>query len=164
METILQEIERALDAHLYYLAVAMVLTLPDICAALASADGESSGQRYRDWYDANLAAAYPHMTAQDCWKLRCGVLHQGQCGHPQMQYARVIFTIPNAQRIVFHNNILNDALNLDAPTFCMDVVRRVRVWYARSQHQRNVRTNLPNLVQLRPTGLAPYIVGAPLIA
>ncbi|EQD56665.1 hypothetical protein B1A_11430, partial [mine drainage metagenome] len=53
METILQEIERALDAHLYYLAVAMVLTLPDICAALASADGESSGQRYRDWYDAN---------------------------------------------------------------------------------------------------------------
>lgn len=39
MELILKEIERALDAKLYYLALQASLTLPDICGALQSNDG-----------------------------------------------------------------------------------------------------------------------------
>jgi hypothetical protein len=55
MEVILREIERALVLQLYYLAVAMCLTLPDICAALEADDGETSGARYKAWYNTNLA-------------------------------------------------------------------------------------------------------------
>ena len=44
METLLREIEHALDAGLFYLALALSLSLPDICAALDSPNGESSGQ------------------------------------------------------------------------------------------------------------------------
>lgn len=164
METILSEIERAINAGLYYLAVAMALTIPDICAALEAEDGQTNNKKYKAWYTANLANKYPRMTDVDCYSLRCGVLHQGRCGHPNSQYGRVIFTIPNAQQNVFHNNIINDALNLDAPQFCADVVESVRTWFVKSQHSPNVIKNLPNLVRLRPFGLAPYMVGMPLIA
>ena len=164
METILSEIELAIKSKLYYLAVAMALTLPDICAALESEDGLTSSKKYKAWYSENLAEKYPRMTDVDCYSLRCGVLHQGRCGHPNSQYGRVIFTIPNAQRNVFHNNIINDALNLDAPQFCADVVQSVRDWFVGSQHLVNVKANLPNLVRFRPHGLSPYMVGMPVIA
>jgi hypothetical protein len=164
METILQEIDRALNTGLYYLAIAMALTVPDICAALESPNGETSGPKYKAWYNANLANQYPNITDADCWSLRCGVLHQGRCGHPQMQYGRILFTLPNSQNNVFHNNIINDALNLDAVLFCRDVVASARHWFKGKQNDPIVQSNLPNLVQLRPQGLPPYMVGMPLIA
>lgn len=157
METLLREIEHALDAGLFYLALALSLSLPDICAALDSPNGESSGPRYRDWYDTNLAAKYKWFTAADCWSLRCGVLHQGRFGHPNMQYARVFFTLPVPNRIRHHNNIFNDALNLDAITFCRDVVAAVRAWFQANQNSANVQRNLPKLVQFYPAGFAPYV-------
>jgi hypothetical protein len=59
---------------------------------------------------------------------------------------------------------MNDALNLDAEHFCRDIIQSARNWFAAHQHDLHVQANLPNLVQLRPTGLAPYIVGLPVIA
>jgi hypothetical protein len=164
MEMILQEIDRATQAGLHYLAVAMALTIPDICAALESPDGQTSGPKYRAWYNANLAPQYPNISDADCWSLRCGVLHQGRYGHPNMQYGRILLTVPNAQRNVFHNNIINDALNLDAVIFCRDVITSARRWFANHRNDAAVRANLPNLVQFRPQGIAPYMVGIPLIA
>jgi hypothetical protein len=164
METILQEIDRALEAGLHYLAIAMALTVPDICAALESLNGETTGPKYKAWYNANLAGRYPNITDADCWSLRCGVLHQGRFGHPNMQYGRILFTVPNSQNNVFHNNIINDALNLDAVLFCRDVVACARHWFDEKCNDLVVQSNLPNLVQLRPQGLAPYMVGMPLIA
>ena len=164
METILGEIERALAARLYYLAVAMALTVPDICAALESPNGETTGAQYKAWYNANLTDQYPNITGADCWSLRCGVLHQGRCGHPNMQCGRILFTVPAGQNNVFHNNILNDALNLDTVIFCSDAVRSARRWFAQKANDPAVLANLPNLVQFRPEGLAPYMVGISLIA
>lgn len=46
MELILKEIERALDAKLYYLALQASLTLPDICGALQSDDGVAKKHIY----------------------------------------------------------------------------------------------------------------------
>lgn len=164
MESILLEIEKALNAKLYYLGLVMVLTLPDICTALESPKGETSKKQYMKWYDENVAAKYPNLTANDCYSLRCGVVHQGRCGHPNMQYARVLFTVPNDQKSGFHNNILNGALNLDAMIFCKDMMNRVRHWFSRVQTNQSVKVNLAHLVQFRPQGLSPYMVGMPLIA
>lgn len=164
MDTILREIELALDAHLYYLAVALTLTLPDICSALESSDGETSSPQYRAWFTTNLASVYPRMTDNDCWKLRCGVLHQGRCGHPQMQYDRIIFTLPNPSRALVHNTVLGRALNLDAVTFCHEVMQAVHNWLAAKTNDPNTSRNLPNLVHFRPNGIPPYIVGLPVIA
>jgi hypothetical protein len=163
METVLQEIERALQARVYYLALVVALTLPDICAALESPDGQTDRDRYKVWYNANLGGRYGALTDADCYSLRCGVVHQGRFGHPKMGYGRVVFSLPGTG-IFLHNNIVNDALKLDVGQFCRDMVQAARRWFASKQNDPTVQANLPNLVQLRPQGLAPYIVGMPLIA
>jgi hypothetical protein len=163
MEAITKEIQKAMDAGLYYLATMAALSLPDVCAALESPDGETSGAKYKAWYDTWMASLYPEVTNLDLYSLRCGVVHQGRLGHSKMQYGRVLFTVPNRQGNVFHRNVINDALNLDAVTFCNDMVQCVARWYAAKKTDPNVLANLPRLVQLRPQGLAPYMVGMPLI-
>jgi hypothetical protein len=165
MEMILQDIERALQQQFYYLAIAVSLSLPDICAALAEPTGSTAGRNqvaYENWYNANLAAKYPTLTASDCYRLRCGVSHQGRFGHPRMQYSRVLFTIPGG--ITFHNNIINDALNLDAAIFCHDIMDSVRSWLIANKNNKTVQGNISRVVQFRPQGLPPYMAGMPLIA
>jgi len=163
MDVILNEIEKALDSGLYYLALVSVLSLPDVCSALESPDGSTAGTQYKAWYDRWLAARYPRLTRDDIYRLRCGVVHQGRFGHPGMQYARVLFTLPNANRLVFHKNVISDALNLDAVTFCRDIVHAVREWYEDRKNDPVVKANLARLLKLYPDGLAPYIVGVPVI-
>jgi hypothetical protein len=164
MEVITKELRRALDVHLYYLAVVLTLTLPDICGALESVDGGATSTRYKKWCDTWLVSAYPKLNGQDFYSLRCGVLHQGRLGHPKTRYGRVLFTVPNAQGNVFHNNVQKDALNLDAITFCTDVIKAVTRWYEVKQSDAHVVANWPRLLQYREHGLAPYMVGVPLIA
>jgi hypothetical protein len=160
METILGEIEHALKVRLYFLAITIALAVPDICAALQSRDGNATGVRYQEWFDANLSHKYPLLTAADCWKLRCGIVHQGRMGRKDMQYGRVIFILAAPG---IHNNVINDALQLSAETFCRDVIAATRQWFAANQNDVNVKANLPFLVPLRPNGFPPYIGGAPVI-
>ncbi len=164
MELMFQEIEHALKCGLYYSSIALVLTLPDICAALASSDGLTSGEKYKKWVQANLCPKYSSITPEDFYSLRNGVIHQGKFGHAKMQYSRIIFTIPNAQNNIFRNNIINDALNLDAVMFCNDLLAAAREWFSQNQTDAAVMANLPRLVQFRPMGISPYMVGMPLIS
>jgi hypothetical protein len=160
METILREIEEALKAQLHFLAVSVALAVPDICSALEAPDGRATGARYEAWFNANLSAQYPFMTGADCYRLRCGVIHQGRFGHRSMQYGRVIFVL-NAPGI--HQNILNDALQLSAEQFCHDVIVAVRQWFTAKKGDPHIVTNLPYLVVLRPGGFPPYVGGMPVI-
>ena len=164
METIFREVERALAAQLYYLAMAIALTIPDTCAALESPTGDTSGRNaeaYRDWFDANLAPRLPQLTAVDCYSLRCGVVHQGRIGHARMQYGRAIFVLPGPA--VFVGCRANDAYLFSVVEFCRSIVEAAREWFAANRLDAHVQANLPRLVQYHPTGIAPYIVGVPVI-
>jgi hypothetical protein len=56
MEDFLDQIEAATQTdHLYYLALAGALAVPDICGALEAPDGEATGQRYKAWFDTNVS-------------------------------------------------------------------------------------------------------------
>lgn len=164
LKVILSDIQSCLDNGMFYAAIVLALTLPEVCAALESDDGGGTRGKYKKWYDEYLSEVYPRITSTDCYSLRCSVVHQGKLGHPGMKYSRVLFTIPDGRGNVFHNNIINDALNLDAARFCSDVMDAAKRWYAAKQGDPNLLKNLPNLVRYRPKGLAPYMVGMPLIA
>jgi hypothetical protein len=164
IEPILSEIERASAANFHYLAIAVALSLPDICAALESPDGTTSKVQYKHWYDQWLADKYEWVTAEDIYSLRCGVIHQGSFGHSRMQYERVMFVVPNSQGVVFHNNILKNALALDASIFCNDMIEAVRRWYSLKKDDPNVTRNMDRLFRLHPNGLQPYVTGLPILA
>jgi hypothetical protein len=72
-----------------------------------------------------------------------------------MTYTRVLFTLPSVAGGVSHNNIFYDALNLDAVTFCNDVVAAVGTWYHANQANPNVQANLPRVDLIRFGGHLP---------
>jgi hypothetical protein len=169
MEVILREIERALDAGLYYLAVASALTLPDICSALESPDGETSKAKYRAWFDTWLQATYPQISSLDIYSLRCGVVHQGTSEHARMQYSRIVFTLPNPQGIVMQSGAISATggvpiLAVDACLFCRNLMDGVFRWYSAKRSDPSVKANMPRLLQFRPNGFPPHLIGLPLIA
>jgi hypothetical protein len=60
--------------------------------------------------------------------------------------------------------IMNDAMMFDVESFCQRWISAVRTWIEKSSTNENVRANLPNLLQVRPGGLAPYVIGMAIIA
>ena len=91
------------------------------------------------------------------------MLHQGTTQHPQSRYQRILF-VPRGGTGLMHNNVINDALNLDIPTFCLDVVEAARAWRVSVKGSEPYEGNVGKFVQLYPDGLPPYIVGAPVIS
>jgi hypothetical protein len=126
--------------------------------------------------DTNLAQRFDNLTSDDCYRLRCGVLHQGNFGHPDSRYDRVIFIAPNqpirmmkdilvtiAPGISF-GDITGKVLQIDPAWFCGQFIDATQQWAVKKINDPNVQANIPNLVRLRPEGLPPYAVGLEVIA
>ncbi len=120
MRDFLDQINAAVGAGLFYVALHSALAIPDICAALESPSGTTSGERYADWFDRFVANKYtvgpnkePSLTGDQCYQFRCALLHQGRLQPDRAQgYSRMFFLEPNGG-LIMHNNVMGDALNID---------------------------------------------------
>lgn len=164
MRDLLKQIELSLHANLYYLSLVAVLCLPDMCAALGSLDGRTTGQRYAKWFDDNVAPKYgDRLSGETCYQFRCSLLHEGTTQHPTSKYTRIIFLEPGSSGHTFHNNLIDDALNLDVRIFCFDVMGAAAAWINANEDTATYKNNSARFIQRYPAGLAPYIVGTPVI-
>lgn len=143
------------------LALTGTLALPDMCAALESDIGTTTGARYKAWVSTWIAPEYADLDADELWRLRCSMIHQGRS--ETADYERIIFVAPNSGTS-FHNNVFDNALNLDLPTFCGDVMDAVRRWETSMQGNANYELNIQSLMRWHPKGLSPYIVGVPVLS
>ncbi len=159
MEQIFGEIRAAVRGNAWILALFGILAIPDICAALGSADGKTSGQKYRDWIDANLRAKYTGLDAGELYRMRCSMLHQASSN--TARYERIIFVAPGPVRM--HNNVINNALNLDLPTFAEDIITAASDWLAANRDTEPVKTNLASIVRWYPDGFRPYVGRMPVL-
>ena len=166
MDDYLNQIEMAAKTNgLYYLSLGASLTIPDICGALESTDGIATGARYKAWFDANALPPYRNfLSGEDCYRFRCSFLHQGTTGHPQSSYSRIVFIEPGATGTVAHLNVMNDALKIDVKRFTLDMVVSAKMWLACVKGTEPYESNLNKFVRRYPQGLAPYIVGVPVIS
>ena len=165
MRDFISQIQEALqNPNLYYIALFSSLSLPDICGAIGSDNGEASRDKYIDWYDRYVAHKCPFFTGEDCYLFRCSLLHQGSTQHPRSSYKRVLFVEPSSTTNVFHCNILNDALNLDVRIFCQHMVEGVENWLQEYETTELYQTNYNRFIRRYPNGLAPYIIGIPIIS
>jgi hypothetical protein len=176
MEMILKQVNVAMDYGLYYLAVAIALTLPDICAALESADGTAKPDRYKNWYREWLQPRYPMLEPNDVYVLRSGINHRGQSEphgiQPTLNFDKVVFVIPHLSRTNSATDLHcriegvtgDRTLSLDAAFFCQDVLQSVHQWYAKKATDPNVVANMPKVLTFRPDGFPPHFVGVPVIA
>ena len=85
-----QEIEKALKKKMYQSALALALTLPDICGGIMCPNADT-GFRYKAWFNKSVTAMYqPKCLPKVCdstkriingeiiYKLRCAYLHSGE--------------------------------------------------------------------------------------
>lgn len=185
LSAILQEIEKAIEAKLYYLAIAVALSVPDICASLEFDPDKpswSSEKTYIAWCDANIGADFKNLSGVDLYRLRGGVLHRGNFDHPKSNFDRVMFIGPESQ-IRAHDivvtvmpgvtfggisaealRISGKILQLDVLQFCKTITDASRRWVVSKTGDTHVKRNLPNLVRYRPNGLPPFSIGVPTVA
>jgi hypothetical protein len=164
MDRLFEEVLSAVDAGLFYLALFGALAMPDICAGIESADGQTNETKYTAWVDRWVAPKYRGtVTGEDCYGFRCSMLHQARARPHKGSYSRVMFLEPNRQGIVMHCNVINDALNLDIATFCRDLVDAARQWLPTVSETPEFNANLSSFMTRHPNGIAPYIVGMPVI-
>ena len=146
------------------------LTIPDTCGALRE-PGASVGQRYKNWFNAYAAASFntgnpaTSLSADDCYQLRCSLLHENsQILHKVTgQATRVIFVAPDPQDMVLDMSLLDDALALHIPSFCDRILSALSKWDVAEGSDPAVIANAASVVRLHPQGLAPYVVGYPIL-
>jgi hypothetical protein len=161
MDRLFGEISYALHHGLYFVSLIATLGLPDMCAGLESADGRTTGALYIAWFDRWSAYRYQgNFSGGDCWGLRCSLLHRGTARPHQGVYSRAIFVEPGPVGI-FHNNVINDALNLDIPLFCNHTILDARRWLEEVKGSPAFEANLEAYFTRHEHGIAPYIVGVP---
>ncbi|WP_439533720.1 hypothetical protein [Polymorphobacter sp.] len=164
MESIYDQILGTLNAGFPFAALHIALALPDVCATLELPPGAKAKAnvkaRYNTWFNKYLAENYTLITGFDLFALRNGLLHNGQFGHQDFPFERVIFFV---NRIGFHNNIINGALQLDTYKFCEDVIDAAKHWQSDHVSDRNVASNMAKLVQYYPHGFPPYVLNVEVI-
>lgn len=163
---IIKELKQALAAKQYFMCLTTALIIPDICGAAESTNGLASKANYKAWFDKYVAHKYPgkpHISS-DIYVIRCALLHQGKVNHPNSNYSRIVFQIPDGTGLIIHNNIMNDALNLSVEAFCKEIIEGYEKWEKDTAANGDVQNRLKEGITYYPNGLAPYIVGAPLFA
>lgn len=172
LEIILNDVEHALQAKLYYLALHLALAVPDICSALETKPEDRErwkpNERYVAWCKTYFEPQFSQFTAEDCWALRGGVIHNGMLfGHPKLRFSLVVFSLPRGGSV--NENISESAdgskvLQMDVGIFCHRMRKAAMQWYNERKNEPIVAANLPNLVRLRPDGFSNDFVGTPVIA
>lgn len=184
LDALIDQLEKSLDSQYYFLALATALSVPDIAAAIDSDDGKATGQKYVAWYDEWVLPRFSTnvnevlqargiespvdienpFTGAECYYYRCAMLHQARSTHARSAFSRVMFVEPKSTSNVIHYGILNDALTIDLPSFCLEVTQGYRDWVAAAQEEGNYKRNMENTMQRHRDGLAPYILGVPVIS
>jgi len=170
MDELLHQIAFAAENGIYFLSLAGALVIPDICGALEQPSGEATGNTYRAWFDQNVAPIHRGILDGDsCYRFRCSLLHQGTTQHPKSRYNRILFVEPGALTGVAHMNIFQmvpgeNVLEIDVRVFCLEMVQAALAWRDGITGTEPYETNVSRFVTRYPGGLAPYVVGIPIIS
>lgn len=83
---LVQDIRKALENELYFVALNSALTLPDICGKAARPTEKCNKKRYILWYDEEIGKYeknpddkmdMPYLSGKVIYDLRCCLLHEG---------------------------------------------------------------------------------------
>ncbi|PJE76535.1 hypothetical protein COV05_04165 [Candidatus Uhrbacteria bacterium CG10_big_fil_rev_8_21_14_0_10_48_16] len=163
MQDLLEQIEKGLEANLYYLSLFVALAIPDICGAIDASDGEASKAKYIKWFDEHLQTKYStSFNGELCYYFRCSLLHQGSSQHSKSRYKRIMFIEPD-RSIRIHRSIMNDAYFIDVKDFCNDMVEACKGWLQKVETTPLFQTNSIKFIMRYPQGLKPYVSGVPVI-
>lgn len=165
----MQDMDRAIEAKLYYPALLVALTIPDICVGLALERAKFVKKHdYERFVDRYTTPSNLGLDGASCYQLRGGLVHRADLrGHPYFEGTHVIFTVPESAS-GFHALTFGvgekRAAMFDLLLFCDAMKGAARAWYDDHKEDAQVIENLTNLIRWRPEGLAPFVGGTPVVA
>ena len=140
MRQFIQAIEISLNTQNWYSALALALTLPDICGKIDSPDLKTR-LRYPKWFNEYVGEKYKvvkpdgethiFMTGNDCYALRCAFLHEGSNNvseHGAREKITEKFVLMYSQGISIHCCTYQGKIALMLPNFCNDIIDGVEKW------------------------------------
>lgn len=127
---LLEQIGACLEKRLYYVAIMTSLVIPDIGGAIDSDNGEATQKKYVTWFDKYVKPRYSgkaNLTGDECYYLRCSMLHQGKIKHSKIKVAFMRF--PQSRVSVYPFLLPNNLGRLIEPhTFCNHVIYAAYDW------------------------------------
>lgn len=151
MDFIINDIEKALDNGLYFIALQSVLTLPEICATLENKKYGSYGERYETWYNANIHTRVK-FNGRQIWNFRCKMSHQGIASTSNNLKERICFLYPtNGFTVEGNIEVKDNIITIDADliTFCRDIINSVRTWQRKAQETEYYKKHYDELIRLK---------------
>ncbi len=165
---VLNDIERSIEARLYYPALLITLTVPEICSALAMDKSVFVRERHYVEFLEKFAPNGVGLSPVDCYRLRGGLVHRASfSGHDKFGWTHVLFTTPEGRLGVHAITISSGGkrgLALDVAIFCREMIAAADRWYEANGKNPLVRSNMPHLIRFCPNGLAPFYEGLPIVA
>jgi len=160
MQNFIEATKKAIDNENWYAALALALSMPDICGRLEDPT-KGSKARFVGWFDRYLLLHYkgtvgpgpdiaPHtfLSGEDCYALRCAYLHQGKFQiedqRAQQALARFSFT-PPYPNWDFDMNQKGGILQLQVAKFFRRVCDAVEHWLVDVQGDTDVQTRISKL-------------------
>lgn len=149
----------------WYGALALSLTLPDICARLIN-PGSRDRHGYIKWVTENLQPKYTSrvgadrtevvfLSGKDCYALRCAMLHQGLddvSSHNVREAVDHFLFYEPTPGLSIHRNQEGRALQLDVAEFCSDMCNAVDGWVSKARHDQSIAPRLANLMSIKRWG------------
>jgi hypothetical protein len=162
-EVYFREIDSCLQQRCYWALLHILLSLPDICAALEN-PAEAVGKRYVRWCNDNMPS-HANVSSGDRYQMRNAVLHQGTSLPPnrtkesteRSSYRAFSFVDPQNFQGAIHQTVSGGSggvLNMDVSELAKDTRTAMENWFRRlqsdSKRMTAVERNLPTLVRLQP--------------
>jgi hypothetical protein len=156
-----RDIHLAVDAGALYSALALALTIPDICGAIEYPNEPAANKRYREWFKVWCGFHRSQMTAADCWALRCTYLHlaREQFEGDAATFAaleRIQFTVGKSGGGWLSKHVepasagAKPAVQIPTETFCRDMAGTALGWFKKRENEAGVAVGLAKLLEIRP--------------
>jgi len=143
---LLDSIRAAVDDENWYAALALTLTLPDICARIET--GERTRTVYFNWRTDNFGKTCQygngpsdHVKGQEVYLLRCAYLREGSHSLDPSERQKYNATIEKIKFVTSNDHLKTQGATvlLNARTFCEDMCSRVEEW------ETNTLSNNPRM-------------------
>ena len=178
MEPMLEQIRATFDCGIWYPVISSVLMMPDACGAVEFwGQSKRPRDRYTEWYDQWVL---PHFQPSNAkfdgavvYIVRNAMIHEST-GFTRGEHGfdRILFMPPNKHNIVMEFMLSINNGGVEETAFQVTILgmmnaveQGVRNWLVdvRKDEDKRRETALSKLVQYRPNGQAPHIVGAPIV-
>lgn len=161
------EVEKALQAKLYLIALFTTLTIPDICSALESNTPDKNvGDRYRNWCNKHIdISKFSLISTDDIYEMRCKALHNGQMKELKKRSTikDYVLVVPN-QGITIVNCKANDTYLYSVEEFCREILKAGYTWSESHKDDPGMSEKMEKILRYHSNGISPIIVGVPVIA